>query len=144
MVFALVVVFLFVQLLDEHLHLRDLERWSEVLHVVFVKRVLPIVGIDLLQVDADVEEAIVPCAFRKALSTKSLEAWWTVLDGLVWLNGWLDRGQAILHVLFIQRVELFKRSGSAIVFEGIAHAVITCEIRQVQEVAGVTALDQDL
>ena len=137
-------VFLLVQLLDEHLHFRDLERWSKVLHVVFVKRVLPIVGIDLLQVDADVKEAIVPCAFRKSLSAEGLEAWWAVLDWLVWLNGWLNRGQAVLYVFLIQRVKLFKRCGSAILFEGIAHAIIACEVRQVQEVTCVPALDQDL
>ena len=46
--------------------------------------------------------------------------------------------------LVIKRIELVEGCGAAIIPDGVAHGLIAAEVGQVQEIAGVAALDQNL
>ena len=143
-VLALVVVLLLVQLLDHQLHLVVGQGRRDVLLVVFDQGIVPVDGDHLLQVDADVEERIVACAFGHALRAQRLQARWAVLDGMVRGLGFFWKLQIrVLHPLLVQLVELFKGCGIAVVLDGVTHGLIPTEIRQVQEVARVATVNQD-
>ena len=144
-IFALVLVVLLAHLLDENLHLIVGQGRRDNLLVVLHHLVFPARRVDALEVDADVEHAVVACAFWKALCAQSLEAWWAILDralGLLWRFWEVKRH--ILHGRVVERVELFERSGGAVCIDGVAQSVVPAEVGQVQEVASVAAIHKNL
>ena len=143
-VLALVAVVFLVQLLDQDLDLVVGQRRCNVFQVVLHQGVVPVDWNHLLEVDADVEECIVACAFWHALGAQCLQAWWAVLDRVIRLFGLFGEFQVgVLDPLVVELVELFEGCSRAIVLDGIAHCLVAAKIRQVQEVAGVTTVHQD-
>ena len=104
---------------------------------------IPIMGVSLFQVDADVEKPVVPCSLRKALCAEGLQTRRPVRNGLVWFWWRAYIRDFILHMAVIQLVELFQACGRAIIFDGVTHAFITCEIGQVQKVARVATVNKN-
>ena len=106
--------------------------------------VVPVDGDDLLEVDADVEQRVVPCAFGHALGAQRLQARRAILDRMVRLFRTLRKLQVgALDPLLVQLVELFQGRSRAIVFDGVARGHVATEVRQVQEVARVATVNQD-
>ena len=144
-VLALVLVVLLVQLLDQDLNFVVGQRRRDVLHVVLHQRVIPVDGDDLLEVDADVEQRVVACALWHALRAQRLQAGRAILDWVIRGLGRFRKTQLrALDPLVVQRAELIKGRGSAVVVDGVAHRLVPAKVRQVQEVARVATVNQNL
>ena len=129
-VLALVAVVFLVQLLDQNLDFVVGQRRRYVLEVVLYQGVVPVYGDDFLEVDADVEECVVACAFWHALGTQCLQARRAIFDWMVrlfWLLGVLKLWG--LYPLVIQAIELFQGSCRAIILDGITHCLVPTEVR---------------
>ena len=140
-VLALVPIVFLVELLDQYLYFVVWQRRMDVLEVVFNVRVLPVYGVNLLEIDAHVEQGIVPAAFWNALRAKGLKtrrAVWDDLLGLLW--GLRHNQVSALYVGLDHLIELFQGSSTAVFLDAVAHGLVATEIRQVQKVARVATV----
>ena len=143
-VLALVLVVFLVKLLDDDLHFVVGQRWGDVLEVVLNELIFPLGRGGLLEVQADVEDGVVACALWDALCAQGLQAWWAVFDGCfsglwrLWRIAYV-----VLDVGIVERVELFQACGFALCGEGVASAVVPAKVGQIQEVAGIAAVNKD-